>query len=796
MDSYYGKSSRSKPPYQDEDWDDPEQGELELAMRKSRISAGTSGGHRRGDRRSSSSQHVDPDLEMALRLSREDAGNAGSHKHRDRRSSSSQHEDPDLEMALRLSREDAGNAGGHKHRDHRSSSSRYVEPEKRSGAHSSREQQSLSKTKTVPSTTTASSLGKGGLPPDIESGISSLKKLYSNYKGTVCRSCRAPVGAKVSTEKHIRQWNFGISSSGGASSICSTTCSGCRALTCLGCGQKPRVGVNSEKTRHGVADWCCDGGRLVAIWIMMASYDDIHLDTEEVVRSRRSEGSSNSGGKGVGYAGEDERDFNPWVPIYDSFSGLSNSKAYTRPVKYKQADSMTDEVLEKIIFFICALLPTPSGSSEFDQSPPLTLHALFQLGFLLDKIAELLRNDSINDMCARATLYFGALKLVQKLAGHWKTSDIVTGERYSKSRSRGLKAIVKAEPTKDGPLRLSGTCSSLASLLQGLVKQSQIILQTPTEFGDRSGQATLELCSEVVTLGVTIESISSSSGKGKGKPASDLHRQKPEDRWAAFHKEHGLEQTESLPGRYFFYLAELVRLRHSLPGRIPRIIKEVAEMSTGLPPGILVRNSLERPDAMKALIIGPDDTPYAGGLFEFDIFPGDSYPREPPQVHFLTTGGGISAMNPNLYANGHVCLSLLGTWDGPPESKWQSNKSTILQVLLSIQSMILVADPWRNEPSNQDDHSPVAAASCRRYSLERQVHTILYAQLPWLSGNDSARLSYPGYSVWKDVVDVYFRIHGPKVLKQAKDWARKNEAVGRSGSLDKLQRALARRGYV
>ena len=35
------------------------------------------------------------------------------------------------------------------------------------------------------------------------------------------------------------------------------------------------------------------------------------------------------------------------------------------------------------------------------------------------------------------------------------------------------------------------------------------------------------------------------------------------------------------------------------------------------------------------------------------------------QVTFLTTGCGTVRFNPNLYADGKVCLSLLGTYDGP-----------------------------------------------------------------------------------------------------------------------------------
>lgn len=61
----------------------------------------------------------------------------------------------------------------------------------------------------------------------------------------------------------------------------------------------------------------------------------------------------------------------------------------------------------------------------------------------------------------------------------------------------------------------------------------------------------------------------------------------------------------------------------------------------------------------------------------------------------MTTGGGLTRFNPNLYADGKVCLSILGTWQGPG---WQPGKSTLMQVLLSIQGMIFVPEPYFNEP--------------------------------------------------------------------------------------------------
>ncbi|KAA6353829.1 MAG: hypothetical protein EZS28_050644, partial [Streblomastix strix] len=53
-----------------------------------------------------------------------------------------------------------------------------------------------------------------------------------------------------------------------------------------------------------------------------------------------------------------------------------------------------------------------------------------------------------------------------------------------------------------------------------------------------------------------------------------------------------------------------------------------------------------------ALVVGPQSTPYEGGLFEFDILFPQQYPTTPPKVEIVTTGGGAVRFNPNLYDNG------------------------------------------------------------------------------------------------------------------------------------------------
>ena len=102
----------------------------------------------------------------------------------------------------------------------------------------------------------------------------------------------------------------------------------------------------------------------------------------------------------------------------------------------------------------------------------------------------------------------------------------------------------------------------------------------------------------------------------------------------------------------YYYISEAVKMKHSDPSRMKTIVGEIASLRENLPEGIYVRYAESRPDVMKVLIIGPNDTPYEKGLFEFDVFCPAEYPVLPPNVQFKTTGHGAVQFNPNLYSDG------------------------------------------------------------------------------------------------------------------------------------------------
>ncbi|KAK7257208.1 hypothetical protein RIF29_31012 [Crotalaria pallida] len=126
-----------------------------------------------------------------------------------------------------------------------------------------------------------------------------------------------------------------------------------------------------------------------------------------------------------------------------------------------------------------------------------------------------------------------------------------------------------------------------------------------------------------------------------------------------------------------------------------RIQEEWRSLEKDLPDSIFVRVYESRIDLLRAVIIGAEGTPYHDGLFSFDVSFPSGYPEVPPLVHY--NSGGLR-LNPNLYNTGKVCLSLLNTWSGNEIEMWIPGVSTILQVLVSIQGLILNAKPYFNEP--------------------------------------------------------------------------------------------------
>jgi ubiquitin-conjugating enzyme E2 D/E len=113
----------------------------------------------------------------------------------------------------------------------------------------------------------------------------------------------------------------------------------------------------------------------------------------------------------------------------------------------------------------------------------------------------------------------------------------------------------------------------------------------------------------------------------------------------------------------------------------------------------------------RATIFGPDDTPYAGGIFELDIEFTNEYPFKPPKIYFVTP-----IYHCNINKRGGICLDIL-------KDQW-SPALTIGKVLLSICSLL-------SEPNPDDPLVPEIATLLKenraRHDSEARSHTLQYA---------------------------------------------------------------------
>lgn len=113
----------------------------------------------------------------------------------------------------------------------------------------------------------------------------------------------------------------------------------------------------------------------------------------------------------------------------------------------------------------------------------------------------------------------------------------------------------------------------------------------------------------------------------------------------------------------------------------------------------------------RATIFGPDDTPYAGGIFELDIEFTNEYPFKPPKIYFVTP-----IYHCNINKRGGICLDIL-------KDQW-SPALTIGKVLLSICSLL-------SEPNPDDPLVPEIATLLKenrtKHDSEARSHTLQYA---------------------------------------------------------------------
>lgn len=142
-----------------------------------------------------------------------------------------------------------------------------------------------------------------------------------------------------------------------------------------------------------------------------------------------------------------------------------------------------------------------------------------------------------------------------------------------------------------------------------------------------------------------------------------------------------------------------------------RIQKEIEDLSKDPPSNCTAGPIDDNIYLWEAMIFGPEDSPYNGGIFKLRIqFPAD-YPFKPPSINFVT-----KIYHPNINSAGIICLDILKT-------QW-SPALTVSKLLLSILS--LLTDPNPNDPL-VPEIAQLYKTDKEAYENKARQHTLRYA---------------------------------------------------------------------
>ena len=616
-------------------------------------------------------------------------------------------------------------------------------------------------------------------------------------------------------------------------------CSACAGKTCPGCSTAvtaPGMSYGSTSLRNAFhATWHCDRGRLALIWFLLCGYDHVVLHNkpktasnpkpktstpdDELTGRRRSKGKQR-GPSGIGYSldGED--------PEYDSFGDdeyhsdmedciLSELPKFpTKPWNIdpsmpKQTPSMKrpkrragvpkpapvdvdDNITTHVLCILSATLPSTTDQlppTKFDFEPPHFLASMLRRSSILDIAAELLRNDSIDNASQRFSLYQSVIVFMTTLNGGGRLmTSILHESRQINKAGHDLLKVSCSQPTRVAG-ESADTAQSLTTSMTNLARQTERLLNAMQgSTGGREYEMTEEEQHTILMCTMISDCAAAILKESAKLPAAAAATETQQNNNGKWQRELAiLLVTDDTIIQHHYHAKEiqaLLEVTNPPRNRLRHIFKEIVTLETSLPPGIFVRYGEGRVDVMKIVIIGPQGTPYENGMFEFDMFLPLDYPNVPPMVQLKTTGGGTVGFNPNLYADGKVCLSLLGTWQG---ESWQPGKSTLLQVLVSIQAMIFNDEPWCNEPGRDSDRGSERSNAHNRYLYP---HVVKFGMIEWLEnkrsrapavnqggrrlgeaqGSPTSARKEEEEDIWIEVTKKHFEAAGEDIVKTVCNW--------------------------
>lgn len=148
------------------------------------------------------------------------------------------------------------------------------------------------------------------------------------------------------------------------------------------------------------------------------------------------------------------------------------------------------------------------------------------------------------------------------------------------------------------------------------------------------------------------------------------------------------------------------------PSVISRVLSEIRVLVKSPPEGIEYVDMDESViHEVHALIHGPVETPFYGGVFRLKLVLSEEYPATPPKGYFLT-----KIYHPNISNNGDICVNTL-------KKDWTPD-TTLKHILQVIRCLLLVPFP---ESSLNDEAGKLFMDSYGEYARRARIMTSVHA---------------------------------------------------------------------